>query len=81
LKTKILRRYDQSTRRLVSGIAVAVLFFIAFVFSYALPASAPSVPWQFYSIAGIFALVGMIFGILAFDKELYGGNDDDRMLG
>ena len=60
--------------------AVAVLFFIAFVFSYALPASAPSVPWQFYSIAGIFALVGMIFGILAFDKELYGGNDD-HMLG
>jgi hypothetical protein len=80
LKIKILRRYDQSTGRFVSGIAVAVLFFIAFVFSYALPASAPSVPWHFYSIAGIFALVGMIFGILAFDKELYGGNDD-HMLG
>ncbi|MGH9912122.1 MAG: hypothetical protein ACRD4W_06745, partial [Nitrososphaeraceae archaeon] len=68
--------YDQSTKRLVSGIAVAVLFFVAFVFSYALPASAPSVPWYFYSIAGIFVLIGMIFGILVFDKELYGENDD-----
>jgi uncharacterized ion transporter superfamily protein YfcC len=76
MKTKILRRYDQSTKRLVSGIAVAVLFFVAFVFSYALPASAPSVPWYFYSIAGIFVLIGMIFGILVFDKELYGENDD-----
>ncbi|MGH9983641.1 MAG: hypothetical protein ACRD4J_14155 [Nitrososphaeraceae archaeon] len=76
MKTKILRRYDQSTKRLVSGIAVAVLFFVAFVFSYALPASAPSVPWYFYSIAGIFVLIGVIFGILVFDKELYGENDD-----
>jgi uncharacterized ion transporter superfamily protein YfcC len=76
MKPKILRRYDQSTKRLVSGIAVAVLFFVAFVFSYALPASAPSVPWYFYSIAGIFVLIGMIFGILVFDKELYGENDD-----
>ncbi|MGH9950158.1 MAG: hypothetical protein ACRD5J_00895 [Nitrososphaeraceae archaeon] len=76
MKTKILRRYDQSTKRLVSGIAVAVLFFVAFVFSYALPASAPSVPWYFYSIAGIFVLIGMIFGIMVFDKELYGENDD-----
>ncbi|MGH9964704.1 MAG: hypothetical protein ACRD5E_07745 [Nitrososphaeraceae archaeon] len=76
MKTKILRRYDQSTKRLVSGIAVAMLFFVAFVFSYALPASAPSVPWYFYSIAGIFVLIGMIFGILVFDKELYGENDD-----
>jgi uncharacterized ion transporter superfamily protein YfcC len=76
MKTKILRRYDQSTKRLVSGIAVAVLFFVAFVFSYALPASAPSVPWYFYSIAGIFVLIGMIFGILVFDGELYGENDE-----
>ena len=76
MKTKILRRYDQSTKRLVIGIAVAVLFFVAFVFSYALPASAPSVPWYFYSIAGIFVLIGIIFGILVFDKELYGENDD-----
>jgi membrane protein YdbS with pleckstrin-like domain len=65
------KRLDQSVWRLVSGIVVAVLFFGAFVFSYALPASAPAVPWQFYSIAGIFAITALIFAILAFDKELY----------
>jgi hypothetical protein len=30
------------------------------------------VPWQFYTIAGIFAITALIFAILAFDKELYG---------
>lgn len=71
-KIRSPKRLDQSVWRLVSGIMVAVLFFVAFVFSYALPASAPTVPWQFYSIAGIFALTALILAILAFDKELYG---------
>ena len=57
--------------RLVAGIVVAVLFFVAFMFSYALPASGPTVPWQFYSIAGILAITALILAILAFDKELY----------
>jgi hypothetical protein len=65
-------KLDQSVWRLASGIVVAVLFFVAFVFSYALPASAPTVPWQFYSIAGIFAITALILAILAFDKQLYG---------
>ena len=53
-KIRFLKRFDRSVWRLVGGIVVAVLFFVAFVFSYALPASAPTVPWQFYTIAGIF---------------------------
>jgi len=72
---RFLKKLDESVWRLVSGIVVAVFFFVAFVFSYALPVSAPSVPWQFYSIAGIFAIAGLIFGILVFDRELYGGNN------
>jgi len=71
-KIRSPKRLDQSVWRLASGIMVAVLFFVAFVFSYALPASAPTVPWQFYSIAGIFALTALILAILAFDEELYG---------
>lgn len=62
---------DQSVRKRVSGIVIAMFFFVAFVFSYALPASAPTVPWQFYSIAGIFALTALILAILVFDKEIY----------
>lgn len=62
---------DQSVRKRVSGIVIAMFFFLAFVFSYALPASAPTVPWQFYSIAGIFALTALILAILVFDKEIY----------
>ena len=42
-KIRFPKRFDQSVWRLVSGIVVAVLFFVAFVFSYALPASAPTV--------------------------------------
>jgi hypothetical protein len=64
-------RFDRQDWRLVTGVVVGVLFFIAFVFSYALPASTPVVPWQFYSIAGIFAITALILAILAFDKELY----------
>jgi len=63
-------RFDRQDWRLVAGIVVGVLFFVAFVFSYALPASMPIVPWQFYSIAGIFAITALILAILAFDKEL-----------
>jgi hypothetical protein len=65
-------RFDRSDWRLVSGVVVGVLFFVAFLFSYALPASTPIVPWQFYSIAGIVAITALILAILAFDKELYG---------
>jgi hypothetical protein len=65
---------NESVSRLVSSLVVAILFFGAFIFAYALPASAPSVPWQFYSIAGIFALVGLIFGIASFDEELRSKN-------
>lgn len=71
-KIRFLKRFDRSVWRLVGGIVVAVLFFVAFVFSYALPASAPTVPWQFYTIAGIFAVTALILAILSFDKELYG---------
>ena len=71
-KIRFLKRFDRSVWRLVGGIVVAVLFFVAFVFSYALPASAPTVPWQFYTIAGIFAVTALILAILCFDKELYG---------
>jgi hypothetical protein len=70
-KIRFPKRFDQSVWRLVIGIVVALLFFVAFMFSYALPASAPTVPWQFYSIAGIFAITALILAILAFDKELY----------
>ena len=69
-KIRFLKRFDRSVWRLVSGIVVGALFFLAFVFSYALPASAPTVPWQFYSIAGIFTITALILAILAFDKEL-----------
>jgi hypothetical protein len=62
---------DQSFRKRICVIAVAIFFFVAFVFSYALPASASTIPWQFYSIAGIFSLTGLILAILAFDKEFY----------
>jgi hypothetical protein len=48
-----------------------MLFFAAFIFSYALPASATSVTWEFYSIGGIFAVIAVILAILAFDKELH----------
>jgi preprotein translocase subunit SecG len=65
------KSFDKSVRKHVTGIVVAIFFFVAFVFSYALPASAPSVPWQFYSIAGIFAITALILAILAFDKEFY----------
>jgi hypothetical protein len=71
-KIRFPKGFDRSNRRLINGIVVAVLFFAAFVFSYALPASTPNVPWQFYTIAGIFAITALIFAILAFDKELYG---------
>jgi uncharacterized membrane protein len=71
-KIRFLKRFDRSVWRLIGGIVVAVLFFVAFVFSYALPASAPTVPWQFYTIAGIFAVTALILAILSFDKELYG---------
>jgi cobalamin biosynthesis protein CobD/CbiB len=71
-KIRFLKRFDRSVWRFVGGIVVAVLFFVAFVFSYALPASAPTVPWQFYTIAGIFAVTALILAILSFDKELYG---------
>ena len=71
-KIRFLKRFDRSVWRLVGGILVALLFFVAFVFSYALPASAPTVPWQFYTIAGIFAVTALILAILSFDKELYG---------
>ena len=71
-KIRFLKRFDRSVWRLVGGIVVAVLFFVAFVFSYALPASAPTVPWQFYTIAGIFSVTALILAILSFDKELYG---------
>jgi uncharacterized membrane protein len=71
-KIRFLKRIDRSVWRLVGGIVVAVLFFVAFVFSYALPASAPTVPWQFYTIAGICAVIALILAILSFDKELYG---------
>ncbi|MGH9974284.1 MAG: hypothetical protein ACRD8Z_00390 [Nitrososphaeraceae archaeon] len=71
-KIRFPKRFDRSIWRLINGIVVAVLFFVAFVFSYALPASAPNVPWQFYTIAGIFAITALILAILAFDKELYG---------
>jgi sterol desaturase/sphingolipid hydroxylase (fatty acid hydroxylase superfamily) len=70
-KIRFPKRFEQSVWRFVVGIVVAFLFFVAFMFSYALPASAPTVPWQFYSIAGIFAITGLILAILAFDKELY----------
>lgn len=63
-------KFDESVWRLVSSIVVAMLFFVAFVFSYALPASAASVSWEFYSIGGIFAVTALILAILAFDKEL-----------
>jgi membrane protein YdbS with pleckstrin-like domain len=79
IKIRFSRKLDQSVWRLVRGIVVAVLFFVAFVFSYALPASSPTVPWQFYSIAGIFAITALIFGILVFDKELYGGNNVSQL--
>ena len=69
-KIRFPKRLEQSVWRLVVGIVVASLFFVAFMFSYALPASAPTVPWQFYSIAGIFAITALIIAILAFDKEL-----------
>jgi hypothetical protein len=71
-RIRFANRFDRSDWRYVIGILVGVLFFIAFVFSYALPASAPSIPWQFYSIAGIFAITALILAILVFDKELYG---------
>ena len=71
-RIRFSNRFDRSDWRYVIGILVGVLFFTAFVFSYALPASAPSVPWQFYSIAGIFAITALILAILVFDKELYG---------
>jgi hypothetical protein len=71
-KIKFLKKFDRSNWRLINGVVVAVLFFVAFVFSYALPASTPNVPWQFYTIAGIFAITALIFAILAFDEELYG---------
>lgn len=62
---------DQSSKKRICGIAVAIFFFVAFVFSYALPASASTVPWQFYTIAGIFTITGLILAILTFDKEFY----------
>ena len=61
----------QSFKKRICGVAIAILFFVAFVFSYALPASTSTVPWQFYSIAGIFSITGLILAILAFDKEFY----------
>lgn len=70
-RIRFSKSLDQSVRKRVSGIVIAIFFFIAFVFSYALPASAPTVPWQFYSIAGIFALTALILAILVFDKEFY----------
>ena len=69
-KLRFRKRLDQSVWRLVNGIVVAMLFFAAFIFSYALPASATSVTWEFYSIGGIFAVIAVILAILAFDKEL-----------
>lgn len=71
-KIRFPKRFDRSIWSLIIGIVVAVLFFAAFVFSYALPASAPTVPWQFYTIAGIFAITALILAIVSFDKELYG---------
>jgi hypothetical protein len=62
---------DQTFKKRIFGIAVAIFFFVAFIFSYALPASASTIPWQFYSIAGIFSITGLILAILAFDKEFY----------
>lgn len=70
-RKRCFKSLDQSGRKRVSGIVIAMFFFLAFVFSYALPASAPTVPWQFYSIAGIFALTALILAILVFDKEIY----------
>lgn len=78
-KIRFPKRLDQSAWRFLIGIVVAVLFFIAFLFSYALPASAPMVPWQFYSIAGIFTIIALVLAILAFDKEFYGESDTRRL--
>jgi hypothetical protein len=71
-KIRLPKKFNRSNWGLINGIVVAGLFFVAFIFSYALPASTPNVPWQFYTIAGIFAVTALIFAILAFDKELYG---------
>jgi hypothetical protein len=71
-KIRLPKKFNRSNWGLINGIVVAGLFLVAFIFSYALPASTPNVPWQFYTIAGIFAVTALIFAILAFDKELYG---------
>ena len=78
-KIRFPKRLDQSAWRFLIGIVIAVLFFFAFLFSYALPASAPIVPWQFYSIAGIFTIIALVLAILAFDKEFYGESDTLRL--
>lgn len=70
-RIRLPNRYDRQDWRLVTGVMVGVPFFVAFVFSYTLPASTLMVPWQFYSIAGIFAITALVLAILAFDKELY----------
>jgi hypothetical protein len=69
-KLRFPKIFDESIFRLVSSVVVAALFFVAFVFSYALPASAASVSWEFYSIGGIFAITALILAMLVFDKEL-----------
>ena len=78
-RIRVPKRLDQSAWSFLFGIVVAVLFFIAFLFSYALPASAPIVPWQFYSIAGIFTIIALVLAILAFDKEFYGESNPRRL--
>ena len=78
-KIRFPKRLDQSAWRFLIGMVVAVLFFFAFLFSYALPASAPIVPWQFYSIAGIFTIIALVLAILAFDKEFYGESNTRRL--
>ena len=61
------KRSDQVWKP-IYGIVIATLFFLAFMFSYALPASSPAVPWQFYSVAGVFTITALIIAILTFDK-------------
>ena len=77
-RIRFLNKFDQACWRFFSGIAIAFLFFIAFMFSYALPASLPVVSWQFYTIGGLFTIAALMFAILVFDKEIYGERNSHR---